>query len=120
VNQGAQRVYNEQKSRREVIEANRGRYLRANKAEKQKILDFIVETTGYNRSYAIRSLRHLRRSKGLKKPGRKRIYQGHVREVLEQTWEWCDRICSKRVQPYLPELVAKLESCGAMKLDGPV
>jgi hypothetical protein len=54
-----------QQSKKEVIESVRGRYLKASKAEKQKILDELTSTTGYNRKYAIRVLRHPKRSKGL-------------------------------------------------------
>jgi hypothetical protein len=34
------------------------RYLKASKAEKQKILDEFIASTGYHRKYAIRILRH--------------------------------------------------------------
>jgi hypothetical protein len=36
--------------------------------------------------------------------------------VLEQIWEICGRICSKRLQPFLPEMVKVLERIGTLIL----
>jgi hypothetical protein len=105
-----------QRSKREMIEAIRPRYLKANKTGKQQILDELIATTGYHRKYAIRVLKHRPKPKGLKKPGRQKIYQGEVVQVLEQIWEICGRICSKRLQPFLPEMVAVLERCHELSL----
>jgi hypothetical protein len=58
-----------QRSKREMIEAIRPRYLKANKAGKVQILDEFIATTGYHRKYAIRVLKHGPKPKGLKKPG---------------------------------------------------
>jgi len=98
-----------QKSKRELLETIRPRYLKANKAGKERILDELVASTGYHRKYAIRVLKHGHKPKGLKKPGRQKQYQGEVVTALTRVWEICGRICSKRLQPYLPEIVAVLE-----------
>jgi hypothetical protein len=90
-----------QRSKREIIEAIRPRYLKANKAGKQQILDEFIATTGYHRKYAIRVLKHGPKPKGWKKPGRRKIYHGEVVQVLEKIWEIYGRICSKRLQPFL-------------------
>ena len=92
-------------SKKELTEAIRNRYLKANKAGKGRILDEFIAATGYHRKYAIRLLRHGRKPKGLKKKGRKKKYQGEVVQVLIVIWEICGRICSKRLQPFLPEMV---------------
>lgn len=105
-----------QRSKREMIEAIRPRYLKANKAGKAQILDEFIATTGYHRKYAIRILKHGAKPKRLKKAGRRKIYQGEVVHVLEQIWEICGRICSKRLQPFLPEMVVVLERCHEMHL----
>ena len=96
-------------SKKELTEAIRNRYLKANKAGKGRILDEFIAATGYHRKYAIRLLRHGRKPKSLKKKGRKKKYQGEVIQVLIVIWEICGRICSKRLQPFLPELVSVLE-----------
>ena len=105
-----------QRSKKEVLERIRARYLKASKAEKQIILDELTATTGYNRKYAIRVLRHPSRSKGLKKAGRKRRYTGETIQILEQLWEMGGRLCSKRLHPFLPEWIRKLEECGEISL----
>ena len=105
-----------QRSKREMIEAIRPRYLKANKAGKEQILDEFIATTGYHRKYAIRVLKHGPKPKGLKKPGRRKIYQGEVVEQLEKIWEIYGRICSKRLHPFLPEGVQVLERCKELSL----
>lgn len=105
-----------QRSKREMIAAIRPRYLKADKAGKARILDELIATTGYHRKSAIRVLRHSSKPKGLKKPGRRKVYQGEVVQALEQVWEICGRICSKRLQPFLPEMVSVLERCHELDL----
>ncbi|MRS05879.1 transposase, partial [bacterium] len=105
-----------QRSKREMIEVIRPRYLQANKAGKAQILDEFVATTGYHRKYAIRVLKHGPRPKGLKKPGRRKVYRGAVVDVLEQVWEIYGRICSKRLHPFLSEGVTVLERCHELSL----
>ena len=105
-----------QRSKREMIEAIHPRYLKANRAGKEQILDEFVATTGYHRKYAIRVLRHGPKPKGLKKPGRRKKYQGKVVQVLEHVWEIYGRICSKRLHPFLSEGVAILERCRELSL----
>lgn len=105
-----------QRSKREMIEAVRPRYLKATKTGKGQILDEFIATTGYHRKHAIRVLKHGPKPKGLKKPGRRKVYQGEVVQVLEQVWEIYGRICSKRLQPFLPEGVTVLERCHAIEL----
>ena len=102
------------KSKRELLEVVRPRYLKASKAEKQTILDEFTSATGYHRKYAIRVLKnqvqvqnHL---KGKIKTY-KTIYRGEVVQALEQIWEIYGHICSKRLQPFLPEAIKVLERC---------
>lgn len=97
------------KSKRELLAAIRPRYLRANKTEKTLILDEFCATTGYHRKHAIRLLKHGPQAKKLKKLGRSKIYQGEVVSALIRIWEVCGRICSRRLHPYLPEIVQVLE-----------
>ena len=105
-----------QRSKREMIETIRPRYLKANRAGKQQILDEVIATTGYHRKHAIRVLKHGPKPKGYKKPGRSKVYQGDVVQALEQIWEIYGRICSKRLQPFLPEAISVLERCHELYL----
>ncbi len=99
---------------RELLEVVRPRYLKASKSEKQRILDELTYATGYHRKHAIRVLKnqvqvqnHL---KGKPKTY-KTIYRGEVVQTLEQIWQICGQICSKRLRPYLPEAIKVLERC---------
>ena len=47
-----------------------------------------------------------------KKRGRRRRYGAAVAEVLRVAWESTDRLCSKRLHPFLPELVGVLRRHG--------
>jgi hypothetical protein len=107
------------KSKRELLEVVRPRYLQAKKLEKQKMLDEFTSATGYHRKHAIRVLKnqvqvqnhHKRKSRTYKT-----IYGGEVVQALEQIWEICGQICSKRLQPYLPEVIKVLERCKEIEL----
>jgi hypothetical protein len=105
-----------QRSKRELLEEIRPRYLKAKNSKKHTILDEFVAATGYHRKYAIRILKHGRPRQSGKKHGYHKVYQGEVVVVLERIWEICGRICSKRLQPFLPEMVKVLERCGELQL----
>jgi len=93
---------------REYAEAVRWRYLRTSKREKGKILDEFTKVTGYHRKAAIRLLRRQNQPAKNKKRGRPRQYSAAVVDALRVAWEATDRLCSKRLQPFLPELVKVL------------
>lgn len=98
-----------QRSKRELVAAIHPRYLKASKSGKQQILNEFVAATGYHRKYAIRLLKHGSKPKGRRKVGRNKVYQGEVVQALTQIREICGRICSKRLKPFLPEIVSVLE-----------
>ena len=104
-------------SKRELLEVTNPRYLKASKARKTQILDEFIAATGYHRKYAIRVLKRGPRPRGLrKKSGRQKVYQGEVVIVLKQIWEILGRICSKRLKPFLPEMVEVLERCKEIEM----
>jgi hypothetical protein len=98
-----------QQSKRELLDTIRPRYLKANKANKKVILDEFIAATGYHRKYAIRLLKHGPGGKRRKKKGRTKVYQGEVVKALVFIWEICGRICSKRLHPFLAEMIMVLE-----------
>jgi len=100
---------------REWAAAVRDRYRRAGKPEKGLILDEFCRTTGYHRKAAIRLLGSTTSGRG-KGRGRKRTYGPEVVEALKRLWEACDRACSKRLVPFIPELVQVLERHGELRL----
>jgi len=107
------------KSKQELLEMVRPRYLKARKLEKQKMLDEFTCATGYHRKYAIRLLKNKDQSQNRLKRKTKTyeaIYRGEVVQVLEQIWEIYGQICSKRLQPYLPEAIKVLERHNAIEI----
>jgi hypothetical protein len=105
-----------QRSKRELFAEIQPRYLKAKKAQKQKILDEFTAATGYHRKYAIRLLKHGYLRRKSKPKGRRATYRGEVVQALEQIWEIYGRICSKRLHPYLPEGIKVLERCDELRL----
>ncbi len=92
----------------ELVESWRPRYLKASRKEKTLILNEFVALTGYHRKSAIRLLRHGRKPKHLDRRGRPRIYTPDAKAAL-------GGICSKRLAPFLPEIVAVLKQKGVLQ-----
>ena len=107
------------KSKRELLEVLRPRYLKASKAEKKKMLDEFTSVTGYHRKHAIRVLKNkvqVQNHRKRKPKTYQAVYRGEVVQALEQIWEICGHICSKRLQPFLPEAIRVLERCKEIEL----
>lgn len=98
---------------REYAAALRPRYQAARKEEKGRLLDEFCAVTGYHRKAAVRLLSRAARDGGRRR-GRQRQYGTAVAAALREVWEAADRICSKRLTPFLPELVAVLERQGEL------
>jgi hypothetical protein len=101
----------------EYVAAVRDRYRLGNKMNKGKILDEFVQVTGLHRKAAIRLLNRSSRSKAGKSPGRPSKYDTAVVEGLKLAWEASDRLCSKRLQPFLAEMIRVLRGHGEQRID---
>ena len=92
---------------REYAASLRPRYRLAVRGDKSRLLDEFCRVTRRDRKVAIRLLRH-----PPKRPrhgaGRPREYPTTLRPALEQVWEASDYLCSKRLAPFLPELLETL------------
>jgi hypothetical protein len=105
---------------KEYVDALRGRYLRGSKKEKGKVLDEFVRVVGCHRKSAVRLLGHKKKMNHRGKRGRTRMYKGEVVDILRIAWEATDHLCSKRLQPFLPELVPILRRCGNPRITAEV
>lgn len=103
------------KSIKEYAAAIRDRYWRSNKTEKGKILDEFEKVTGYHRKAVIRLLLRAPKPRG-KHIGRPCSYNT-VLEPLITIWEASDRLCSKRLHPFIPEMIQVLKQKGELQLD---
>jgi len=80
------------------------------------MLDEFTKVTGLHRKAAIRLLNRPDQSGISKRRGRPAKY-GYVVQPLKAIWEASDRICSKRLQPFLPEMVKVLRQHGEQHFD---
>jgi len=93
------------------------------------MLNEFIQITGYNRSYAARILRkkkvlgyltiddkRIKYTISTKKKKKKKHYDQDVLLALNQLWEEADSICSKRLAPFLAELIEVLEKYGEITL----
>ena len=101
----------------EYAQALRSRYFGASRAEKGKMLDEFTQVTGLHRKAAIRLLHRLGQPRAGKRRGRPRKYGTGEAEALRVVWEASDRLCSRRLQPFLPEMVKVLRQHGEQIID---
>lgn len=107
--------------RRVITKAMGEQYRKASKKQKGRILDQVVESTGYTRCYARWVLRnHGRRVEvrpGMVLEGDRRVsnrrrraprYGPAVVEALTKVWKIMDYLCGKRLVGALPEVVPRL------------
>ena len=100
----------------EYKEAVRGRYRKANKREKGEILDEFVKVTGYHRKAAIRLLNRDSQIKREERRGRQRRYGDEEVNALRRVWEASDRLCSKRLKPFIGEMVGVMRRHGELDI----
>jgi hypothetical protein len=103
-------------ARREVIERVGPSYRGASLAQKTLLLDTVVAVTGYARKYAIGLLGQASEGKRTIRRPRVPRYGPEVQQALVEAWKTTRFICTKRLIPYLPTLVATLERHGHLHL----
>lgn len=100
---------------REYTAAMRRRYVTASKDAKGVLLDEFCAVTGYHRRSAMRALGRKTALAPGQRQGRRREYGPEVAAALRDVWEASGRLGSKRLAPFLPELVAALERHGELQ-----
>jgi hypothetical protein len=100
---------------REYAASLRPRYRLASRRDKGRFLDEFCRVTGRDRKVAIRLLRH-RPKQARRRTARPRQYLTSLRPALEQVWEASHYLCSKRLAPFLPELLEALEQYDELTL----
>jgi hypothetical protein len=88
--------------------------------EKGRILDEFVAGTGYDRKHSVKLLNRGIQADPPKKRMPPRCYGEAVRLALITVWKAANRICSRRLMPFLEDFVAALERFGHLSLDGDV
>jgi len=98
-------------ARRVLLQQIAPAYHQASGSQKQKILEEFVQATGYVRKYALWLLNHVEEVFAQPTVLRRR-YGPEVEEALVQAWKTLNRICAKRLIPFLPSIVETLEEHG--------
>ena len=89
--------------RRAYLEAIRGRYRKASRDGKTRILDEFCAVCSYHRKYAIRLLGRKRLASTPRRVGRKPRYDHpQLLEALHRIWLASDQLCGKRLKAALP------------------
>jgi hypothetical protein len=105
------------KQRQAVMEELRKQYRHASKHEKSRILDGFVDLTHLNRSYARSILRaKVAQGRGPVHRSRASVYTVAVFPALTGFWHLSDRLCGKRLVPFLQCIIPFLEGQGQLDL----
>lgn len=97
-------------TRRELLQHLLPQYREASTVKKKsKLLDAFTAATGYNRKYAMGLLNHAKVEQSTPQRPRPRHYGPDVQHALFLVWHAANRICAKRLIPFLPTLVEALE-----------
>lgn len=103
-------------SKHELAARLQGRYLKAKKAERGRMLREFVETTGYHPKYASQLLRHGPPKPKKRRRGRPARYGVAITAALKTIAEALNWICGKRLHGALPDVVPVLEGQGVLRL----
>jgi len=107
-------------TRKELLNHVRERYKEANWREKSKILDEFCTLTSYGRKYAINlfNLQEVEPATQIKavKQHKNKKYDEPIRQALLTIWNASNQICSKRLVPFIPDLLSALERFGHISL----
>ena len=101
----------------EYAAALRNRYRSGGRSEKSAILTEFCLVTGYHRKSAVRLLNRKPQPHKKGRRGRPRHYGHEITPVLKIAWEASGRICSKRLAPFMPQLIDSLEHHGEIAPD---
>ncbi len=103
--------------RKAVTKQMAGRYAKASKKDKGKMLDELCALTGWTRRHARRALAQaIRPSQRPPRPPRPKIYGPEVVEPLRVIWATLNGPAGKRLAPFMPQIVDALERCGEIRI----
>lgn len=81
------------------------------------MLDEFTQVTGFHRKAAIRLLNRPGQPRAAKRRGQPRSHGIEAAEALEVVWEASDRLYSRRLQPFVPEMIKVLRQHGEQRID---
>jgi len=96
-------------ARKELLASVRQKYRDSSWIDKGKILDGFVAATGYDRKHAIQLMNSTAEPEKPKERLASQKYDEQTRQALYSVWYTANQICSKRLVPFLPELIGMME-----------
>jgi hypothetical protein len=96
-------------ARRTLLQQTVPQYREASRSQKRTLLDAFVAATGYHRTYARWLLNYAEEVQPTLQRPRSRQYGPDVQHALFLVWHAANRICAKRLIPFLPILLEALE-----------
>src|SRR5256884_3271988 len=96
-------------ARRALLQQAVPQYREASPSQKRTVVDAFVAATGYHRTYARWLLNHADEVQQTLQRPRPRQYGPEVQHALFLAWNAANRICAKRLIPFLPTLLEALE-----------
>ena len=96
-------------ARRALLQQTVPQYREASPSQKWTFVDAFVAATGYHRTYARWLLNHADEVQQTLQRPRPRQYGPEVQHALFLAWHAANRICTKRLIPFLPTLLETLE-----------
>jgi hypothetical protein len=96
-------------ARRALLQQTVPQYREASPSQKRTLLDGFVAATGYHRTYARWLLNHAEEVRQALRRPRPAQYGPDVQHALFLVWHAANRICAKRLIPFLPTLIEALE-----------
>jgi hypothetical protein len=96
-------------ARRALLQQTVPQYREASPSQKRTLLDAFVAATGYHRTYARWLLNHAQEVQQTLRRPRPPQYGPEVQHALFLVWNAANRICAKRLIPFLPTLIEALE-----------
>src|SRR5258708_19089614 len=106
----------QQASRHDLARALAPRYAHASRREKGELLDDFCEITQYTRKHALVLLNDPPTEDPPRSVGGRPLSYGPAEvALLRMCWSATDGICSKRLAPFLPELLARLRHWHALR-----
>jgi hypothetical protein len=103
------------RARRVLLQQIAPAYHDASGSQKKQVLEEFVSATGYARKYALWLLHHAEEVFTPTSALRRR-YGPEVEEILILIWKTLNRICTKRLVPFLPDILETLEKDGHVQL----
>lgn len=101
---------------RSLVERRIPDYQSGSRDQRREILNEVVDLTGYSVKHAIKLLNHGFPPSSGQRRGRRSAYDDEVKCALIKLWEVSDYLCSKRLVPFLGELLDSLQRHGHLWL----